>query len=194
MIHYYEDRQSSRTLVLFHGTGADEHDLVPLARDVAPDANILSLRGRVNEGGMLRFFKRYDYHTFDLDSINLESDVVLAFIKKAQCDYKLGELILLGYSNGASMIEALLEKDNTRFSKAVLLQPGYIKEGLTFPQNKGLKLFVSVSDVDPYLLVPSQKKLLKALEDSFDVNVVRHGNGHSLTMEVLMLLANFLND
>lgn len=194
MTHYYLDKKSDHTLVLLHGTGADEHDLVPLATSVAPNANILSLRGRVSENGMLRFFKRFDIHTFDQESIDEESDAVLKFIEEAQAKYKLGALILLGYSNGASMIEALLTKDSKRFTKAVLLQPGLIRQDLTFPINKALEVFVSVSDVDPYLTLANQKALLRVLDDSFTLSITRHNNGHGLTNEVLHDVYKFLNN
>lgn len=194
MTHYYLDKQSDETLILLHGTGADEHDLVPLATSVAPNANILSLRGRVSENGMLRFFKRFDMHTFDQESIDTESDAVLKFIKEAQTKYKLGNLTLLGYSNGASMIEALLTKDNKRFTKAVLLQPGLIREDLVFPVNKELAVFASISDIDPYLTIANQKALLKALNESFTLSITRHNNGHGLTNEVLHDVYKFLNN
>lgn len=191
MEHYYKDKQSRVTLVLLHGTGADEHDLVPLAENVYPSANILSLRGQVNENGMLRFFRRYDTHHFDLDSVAKEREVIYHFLTEAKAKYHLEDLVLLGFSNGASMIEALLQKEPERFTGAVLLQPGYLQEGLTFPLKKDLRVFLSVSDVDPYLKINHQKALIKALGDSFDLYVARHDNGHSLSHQTLYDLRNF---
>lgn len=192
MIHYFEDNKSEVTLVLLHGTGGDEHDLVPLAKDLLPSANILSLRGRVNENGMLRFFKRLNMHTFDLASVDSESDVVLAFLREAKTKYNLKHLYVLGYSNGATMIEALLTKDASLFTKAVLLQPGLLSDDLVFPELKKLEVFTSVSNNDPYLPVEMQKKLLHKLERGYTVTVSRHNNGHGLTNDVLHDLQKWL--
>jgi len=192
MIHYFADNKSEVTLVLLHGTGGDEHDLVPLAKDLLPSANILSLRGRVNENGMLRFFKRLNMHTFDLASVDTESDVVLSFLREAKTKYNLKKLYVLGYSNGATMIEALLTKDASLFTKAVLLQPGLLRDDLVFPERKKLEVFTSVSNNDPYLPVAMQKKLLHKLEESFTVTIARHHNGHGLTNEVLHDLQKWL--
>lgn len=185
MIHYFENNNHRTTLVLLHGTGGDEKDLVPLAHDIDQKYNILSLRGRINEGGMLRFFKRFDMHTFDLENAKQEAEFILNFLKDAKKKYKLKELILLGYSNGASMIEALLLEDSNLFSGAVLLQPGLLKTDIVFPINKDFKVFISASDYDPYLPVNRQKILIEALSASYDVSVSKHQNGHGLTATVL---------
>ncbi|MFA5660007.1 MAG: hypothetical protein WC968_01235 [Bacilli bacterium] len=192
MIHYFENNNHRVTLVLLHGTGGDEKDLVPLAHDIDQKYNILSLRGRINEGGMLRFFKRFDMHTFDLENAKQEADYILNFLKDAKKKYKLKELILLGYSNGASMIEALLLEESNLFSGAVLLQPGLLKTDIVFPLNKDFKVFLSASDNDPYLPVNRQKILIEALSASYDLSVSKHTNGHGLTATVLHDLRKWL--
>lgn len=192
MIHYFENNNHRVTLVLLHGTGGDEKDLVPLAHDIDQKYNILSLRGRINEGGMLRFFKRFDMHNFDLENAKQEADYILNFLKDAKKKYKLKELILLGYSNGASMIEALLLEDSNLFSGAVLLQPGLLKTDIVFPLNKDFKVFLSASDNDPYLPVNRQKILIEALSASHDLSVSKHKNGHGLTATVLHDLRKWL--
>lgn len=193
MIHYYENNKSDVTLVLLHGTGGDEHDLVPLAHDLTQKYNILSLRGRINEGGMLRFFRRFDMFNFDLENVKEEAEHIINFLKNIKKQYKLKDLVLLGYSNGSSMIEALLLEDTNLFSGAVLLQPGLLKTDIKFPLNKDLRVFVSVSDNDPYLPVSRQKILLEALRESYDVVVSRHNNGHGITYEVMHDLRKWLN-
>ena len=193
MIHYYENNKSNVTLVLLHGTGGDEHDLVPLAHDLSQKYNILSLRGRINEGGMLRFFRRFDMYNFDLENVKEEATHIIEFLKKARKQYKLKDLVLLGYSNGSSMIEALLLEDTKLFTGAILLQPGLLKKDIKFPVDKDLKVFVSVSDNDPYLPVSRQKILVDALMESYDVTLSRHNNGHGLTYSVMHDLRKWLN-
>lgn len=193
MIHYFENNKKDTTLVLLHGTGGDEHDLVPLARDLSDKFNILSLRGRINEGGMLRFFRRFDMYNFDLENVKQEAEHITKFLSNFKKDHKLKKLILLGYSNGASMIEALILENDALYEGAVLLQPGLLKEDLKFMENKFLKVFVSVSDNDPYLPVKRQQTLVKALEESFDVTVSHHNNGHGLTYTVMHDLRKWLH-
>lgn len=194
MIHHVINKQSKYTLVLLHGTGADEHDLIPLAQSVAPLTSILSLRGRVQENGMNRFFKRFNMHEFDLDSVDYEADHIVTFLKEAKQKYNIDNYVFLGYSNGATMISALLLKQPELFKGAVLLQPGLLKKDLTYSPNKNLPVFVSVSSNDPYLLPPNKDFLLAALENSFALNVVEHERGHSIPQGVLVELYKFLND
>ena len=192
MIHYFENNKSDLTLVLLHGTGGDEHDLVPLAHDLSQKYNILSLRGRINEGGMLRFFKRFDMHNFDLVNAKEEAEYIINFLKEAKKKYKLRNLVLLGYSNGASMIEALLLEDSNLFTGAALIQPGLLRTDIVFPENKDFRVFVSASDNDPYLPVNRQKMLISALEKSYDVSVSKHNSGHSITHTVMHDLRKWL--
>lgn len=192
MIHYFENNKSDLTLVLLHGTGGDEHDLVPLAHDLSQKCNILSLRGRINEGGMLRFFKRFDMHNFDLVNAKEEAEFIINFLKEAKKKYKLRNLVLLGYSNGASMIEALLLEDSNLFTGAALIQPGLLRTDIVFPENKDFRVFVSASDNDPYLPVNRQKMLISALEKSYDVSVSKHNSGHSITHTVMHDLRKWL--
>lgn len=192
MIHYYKNNKSKVTLVLLHGTGADEFDLVPLGLEVHPNANILSLRGRINENGMLRFFKRFDMLNFDQVSIKEEAEHIINFLKEAKKKYQLKELVLLGFSNGASMIEGLLLEDTNLFSKAILLQPGLIRNDVVFPKNEALQVFVSVATNDTYLSLDRQKVLLSALENSYPTTVISHSFGHSIPSKVVSEIRRFL--
>lgn len=192
MIHYYKDNGSDFTLVLLHGTGGDEHDLVPLARELSRKANILSLRGRISENGMLRFFRRFGMHTFDLENAKEEAVYITKFIRDTKKKYKLKNLILLGYSNGASMIQALLLEDVKLYYSAVLLQPGLLKEDIIFPIKKTMPVFISVSVNDPYLKASSQKVLRNVLDESFTLSVSEHQNGHGLPESVIHDLKWFL--
>lgn len=194
MIHYYLNKNSRTTLVLFHGSGADEYDLVPLAEQLLPEVNILSLRGRIVEDGMAKFFKRVSYLNFDLENVSEEGDHILEFLKKARKTYKLHDFLALGYSNGATMIEALLQKNPMLFGKVVLLQPLLLAEGMSFPENKELPLIVTISNADPYLPLERQKELLAALEGSFNLKVIKHPFGHALSDSILKEVKKALKD
>ncbi len=194
MIHYYLNKNSRTTLVLFHGSGADEYDLVPLAEALLPEVNILSLRGRIVEDGMNKFFKRTSFLNFDMENVSHEADVVISFLAKARKTYKLHDLLALGYSNGATMIEALLIKKPTLFQKVVLLQPLLLEEGMKFSDNKDLPVIATISNADPYLPLDRQKELLSALEGSFNLKVVKHPYGHNLTDPTLKEVKKALKD
>src|SRR3712207_9544668 len=98
-------RSDAGTLLVLHGTGGDENDLVPLAQTIDPDAAILSPRGRVLEHGMPRFFRRLAEGVFDLDDLRLRTAELATFIRDAAAHYGFdpSRLAAVGYSNGANI-------------------------------------------------------------------------------------------
>lgn len=108
--HRFERGAGSRTLVLLHGTGGDEHDLIPLGRALAPDASLLSPRGKVLENGMPRFFRRLAMGVFDVEDLKERASELGRFIADAAEHYGLerDQMTLVGYSNGANIAAGLL--------------------------------------------------------------------------------------
>ena len=125
MIHYYQKGTAPRTLVLFHGTGGTEEDLVSIGHMLDPEAHILSLRGEVNENGMNRFFKRLAEGVFDEEDLTMRAKQILKEIEELLARYELRETALhsAGYSNGANMIAGMLYLYGDVFQKSVLFQP-----------------------------------------------------------------------
>src|SRR5215475_10852543 len=108
-IHRFEKgRADERPLLLLHGTGGDENDLLPLARMIAPTASLLSPRGKVLENGMPRFFRRLAEGVFDEDDVRRRAHELADFITAARRQYGLAALVALGYSNGANIAAAVL--------------------------------------------------------------------------------------
>ncbi len=107
--HVYTKGSGSRTLLLLHGTGGDEHDLIPLARSLDTEATILSPRGNINENGALRFFRRLAEGVFDLADVERRTRDLAAWLNSAIDHYKINtsELTAVGYSNGANTIAAM---------------------------------------------------------------------------------------
>lgn len=95
-------------LLLLHGTGGDEHDLVPLGRAVAPGASLLSPRGKVLEGAAPRFFRRLAEGVFDEADLTARTHELADFIGEARARYGLPSPIALGFSNGANIAASLL--------------------------------------------------------------------------------------
>src|SRR6266508_4342164 len=90
-VHRYEPgTPGAPTLLLLHGTGGDENDLVPLANELMPGAAVLSPRGRVLEHGMPRFFRRLAEGVFDLDDLRARTTELAEFVDEARATYDLG--------------------------------------------------------------------------------------------------------
>ena len=106
-IHRFEKaRADERPLLLLHGTGGDENDLLPLARMIAPTASLLSPRGKVLENGMPRFFRRLAEGVFDEEDVRRRANELADFVTNARARYGIASPIALGYSNGANIAAA----------------------------------------------------------------------------------------
>ena len=103
-------RQTNLTLLLMHGTGGNEDDLIPLAKELASNASILSVRGKVLENGMPRFFRRIKEGVFDLEDLNLRTNELADFILNSSSIYEFDpeRIIAVGFSNGANIGASIL--------------------------------------------------------------------------------------
>jgi predicted esterase len=121
---YNDDRNKKKlTLVLLHGTGGNEEDLIFLGKEIEPSAAILSPRGKVLENGMPRFFRRLTEGVFDVQDLKFRTNELYDFIKKCSLNYKfdLEHTIAIGFSNGANIAASIL-----------LLYPELLKGGILF--------------------------------------------------------------
>jgi phospholipase/carboxylesterase len=118
------DEWDGSTLVLLHGTGANETAMLPLGRKVAPNARLIGLRGRSTDEGHPRFFRRFDQTTFDQKEIASEAEAFVAFVEDIGPAYGVdpARTTFLGYSNGGNMIGAVMQLHPGVIAKAVLLR------------------------------------------------------------------------
>lgn len=118
---YRPENASAQTIVLLHGSGANETSLVPLARKINPRATLLAVRGRVVQEGSNRWYKRITPVSFDQTDIRAEADAFVDFISKASSTYDIDmtRTVFLGYSNGANLL-----------SSVMLLHPGLVKNAV----------------------------------------------------------------
>jgi phospholipase/carboxylesterase len=116
------NRHEATPLLLLHGTGGDENDLLPLGQAVSPGASLLSPRGQVLEHGMPRFFRRLAEGVFDEDDVRRRANALADFVNDARKRYDLPAPIALGYSNGANIAAAVLQLRPDVFACAILLR------------------------------------------------------------------------
>ena len=123
-VHRFEPASANGVapVLLLHGTGGDENDLVPLGRTVAPGAALLSPRGQVLEHGMPRFFRRLAEGVFDQDDVRRRALDLADFVEAARGRYGLEAPLALGYSNGANIAAAVLMLRPEALAGAILLR------------------------------------------------------------------------
>jgi predicted esterase len=116
---------SHLTLLLLHGTGGNESDLIQLGRQLSPSAALLSPRGKVLENGMPRFFRRLGEGIFDINDLTDQTHNLALFAKEAAEEYgfALGKVVAVGYSNGANIAGSTLILHPETLAGAVLFRP-----------------------------------------------------------------------
>ena len=126
-VHRYlpPEGDDARTLLLLHGTGGDENDLIQLGQMLLPDAGLLSPRGTVLEHGASRFFRRLAEGVFDLDDLRARTAELITFIDAASVKYGFdaSQVVAVGFSNGANIASSILLTSPATFSSAVLFRP-----------------------------------------------------------------------
>ena len=174
----------STTLLLLHGTGGDESDLLPLGRALVPGAGILSPRGKVLERGAPRFFRRLAEGVFDQEDLARRTAELGDFITAATQAYALEPdgVVAVGFSNGANIAASLLLRRPGVLRGAVLLSPVVPFEPDSLPDLKGTAVFIGAGRNDPIAPVERTKHLAELLERSgADVTVHWEPGGHTVT-------------
>lgn len=178
--------------LLLHGTGADEHDLVPVARELVPTAPIISPRGRVLENGMARWFERYPQGGFNLADYHHRAAELLAWIEEKQQDLP-GPWAILGYSNGANIATQLLRLRPDLFAGAVLWRAMLIDPSATAAQPIARPVLLTSGELDPILPIEGAIELEASLRrDGAEVEFARFDAGHGLTPGDLMVTQGWI--
>lgn len=195
--HVWRPGNGSQTLLLLHGTGADEHELVPLGAQLDPEASLLSPRGTVLEGSMSRFFRRKAEGVFDEEDLRARTDELADFLSAARHEYSLGTgpVSAVGFSNGANIASSLLIRHPDALDAAVLIaaMPPY-RDGFDGVDLSGKRVAIVNGEADP--TIPSHHT--RRLADQFaaagaDVTLLGHSGGHLVPAHVLGALATFLS-
>jgi predicted esterase len=183
-LHEFVHGNSDRTLLLLHGTGGNERDLIPLGRELDPNASLLSPRGKILENGMPRFFRRLAEGVFDLDDLKTRTNELADFVAAAVRHYKLAadHVVGVGYSNGANIAASML-----------LLRPKIMRATILFramvplvpnemPDLSSVRIWIGAGDEDPIVPASETKRLAELLRRAgADVTIRFAEAAHGLT-------------
>jgi len=182
-------------LLLLHGTGGTEDDLLPLGERLLPGAALLSPRGQVLENGMPRFFRRLAEGVFDLDDLRRRTNELADFVDAARRTYDLGPTppIAVGFSNGANIAASTLLLRPGTLGGALLLRPMVPLVPDPLPTLTGVPVQINAGTADP-IVTPAQSealgKLLERVGAAVTVDWIR--GGHGLTPKDLEIGTRFL--
>ena len=194
-IHQYVPGSSDRTLLLLRGTGGNEHDLLPLGRELDPAAALLSPRGQVLENGHPRFFRRLAEGVFDLEDLKRRTDELADFILAAAQAYHfdLTKLIAVGYSNGANIAASILLRRPGLLRAAVLLRAMVPFEPEELPNLNGVRIWIGGGKQDTIIPRENTERLANILSAAgADVSAHFFEAGHALTSIELVLVKRWL--
>lgn len=188
-------RAGAPPLLLLHGTGGNEDDLLPLGARLLPGAALLSPRGQVLERGMPRFFRRLAEGVFDLDDLRRRTDDLAAFVAAARDAYGLeSPPVAVGLSNGANIAAALLLLRPGTLGGALLLRPMVPIVPDPLPALHGVPVQINAGVADP-LVAPDQSEALGSLlrDAGASVSLEWIRGGHNLTPADLEVGGRFLS-
>jgi predicted esterase len=175
------------TLLLLHGTGGNEDDLLPLGRELDPNAGLLSPRGKILEGGRIpRFFRRLDEGVFDVEDLKFRTYELAGFVEKASRIYGFDahKVIAVGYSNGANIAASMLLLKPQTLSGAILFRAMVPLVPESLPNLLGKRIFMSSGLRDPIATREEAEKLSGLLRQARAVVDLQWQNsGHELTQE-----------
>ncbi|MBU9720105.1 MULTISPECIES: alpha/beta hydrolase [Bacillaceae] len=198
MKHVFKEGKgnSKQTLLLLHGTGGDENDLLPIGNMIDQDAAVLSVRGNVDENGMNRFFRRLGEGVFDEEDLIFRTKELGEFIDEAAAEYQFDRenVIAVGYSNGANIAGSLLYHYENSLKGAVLLHPMVPRRGIELPNMQGLPVFIGAGKNDPICPAEETIDLEKDLSGAgAKVEVYWSNHGHQLTREEIEHATDWYN-
>jgi phospholipase/carboxylesterase len=182
-------------LLLLHGTGGDENDLVPLGAQLSPGAARLSPRGKVLENGMPRFFRRLAEGVFDLPDLKARTAELADFIAAARKAYGIAAPVAVGFSNGANIAASLLLTRPEALSGAVLLRAMLPFEPEPLPALAGKPILLLSGSTDAMIPAPSSQRLAVVLQAAgADLVYKTLPTGHNLTQNDLTIAAQWLEE
>ena len=195
--HFFEKGSSPRTLLLLHGTGADEFDLINLGKAIDPNASLLSPRGMFLEGGMNRFFERYPDGTFNESSIDTAQQELVEFLAAAVASYEIDplQIFAVGFSNGANAAAAMLIRHPEVLTGAAMFGSTRPYKEVKTLDLTGKRIWLANGDQDSYAPVSTSEAWVNQMRESgADVTWLRHHGGHQISGDHVNQIAAELSD
>ncbi|AMV61965.1 Carboxylesterase [Pediococcus damnosus] len=168
---------------MLHGTGGDEQDLSKIASYLLPTSPQLGIRGRLIENGQTRYFNHTADGSFDLNSLNSETDWLLETIDTYTEQYHLDQekMIVVGYSNGANVAAYAWLTKRPRFKKAVLFHPMLLTPTVDLPDLSKISIWGSHGEQDPIVSKTNFDELMQSLTGTHaDVSIFEHEQSHNI--------------
>ncbi|CAA9445207.1 MAG: Carboxylesterase [uncultured Rubrobacteraceae bacterium] len=178
--------ESGSTLLVLHGTGGNEEDLVPVGQALAPGAAVLSPRGKVSEHGAPRFFRRLAEGVFDHEDLLFRTHELAEFAEAASEEYGFdsSKLVAVGFSNGANVAGSTILLHPGLLRAAVLFRPMVPFEPDVTPDLSGMPVFMAAGRYDRMIPPDNTQRLADILlEAGADVDLRWHDTGHPLTYD-----------
>lgn len=179
-------RKDLPVLLLLHGTGGNERDLLPLAELIAPEASVLGVRGNVLENGMPRFFRRLAEGVFDEEDLVFRTQELTNFISDSAVQYGFdrNKVVAIGYSNGANIAASLMFHHEEALHGAILFHAMVPRRGIEVPSLDGTPVFIGAGMKDPLIPAPETKELMEVLRKAgAEVTEYWTEGGHQLTRD-----------
>ncbi len=194
-IHDFVPGSSSRTLLLLHGTGGNERDLIPLGRELDPNAALLSPRGKVLENGMPRFFRRLAEGVFDLEDLKYRANELADFVAAAGEHYGFtsDNVVAVGYSNGANIAASMLLLRPEIMHRAILFRAMVPLIPDKLPELSSVHVWIGAGDQDPIIPASEAQRLVELLRRAgADVTIRFFNAGHGLTNDDVVTARDWL--
>lgn len=183
-IHEFVPGTSNRTLLLLHGTGGNERDLIPLGHELDPRAALLSPRGKVLENGMPRFFRRLAEGVFDLEDLKERTNELADFVAAAARHYELAanRVVGVGYSNGANIAASMLLLRPEILHAAILFRVMVPLVPDNMPDLSSRRVWIGAGSNDPIVPASETQRLVELLRRAgADVTIHFASASHGLT-------------
>ena len=165
------------SLLLLHGTGGNEQDVLPLAEEIAPGAAVLSPRGQVAEQGAPRFFRRFAEGVLDIEDWRKRSHELADFVEAAHVEHGIppGTLVAVGYSNGANIAQGLLLLRPEVLGAAILFRPMFVTDDVPAADLNSHRVLLLAGDHDPLMAPGDPERIAQQLR----------GRGANVTVKML---------
>lgn len=185
---FNEGKADEPVLILLHGTGADENNLLPVAEAIAPNATVFSIRGNVSENGMNRYFKRHGEGKYDVEDLTQRGKELYQFIeeKAEEYDFSLEDAIFFGFSNGSNIGINMLLLEDSKLNKAMLYAPMYPVDIEQEVDLSDANIFLSMGINDPIVPKAESEHVIEIFESRGAEVVETWVNSHEINGDNLL--------